>query len=234
MKVNSVAISKINKNSCQKLRRVPVAELKEVFFWYNLDDPPVLRNLNLTIYSGDTVAVVGESGSGKSTLGYLLSSLAPSLVYGRVKGHISIPEENGTYLGQNPETNSFCSTVLNELAFPLENRGIEREDIAYKIALRVVEEKSGCLGKYLFSRIEELSGGWLQRICAEACLIAAPSIVVLDEPTSMLSEENKKTFLESLSDAFERFRESAFVIITHEPALIRLCTRCIRMSKGTA
>ncbi len=158
-------------------------------------DGPALRDVSLTVEPGEFVVLAGLSASGKSTLLRAASGLVPHFHGGDVAGRVVVggldTREHGPgdiaavagTLFQDPETQVVLGTVRNELAFPLENRGLGASAVA-----RGVEEVALALGiETLLDRpTGELSGGELQRVALGASVAGRPALVLLDEPTSQL------------------------------------------------
>ena len=117
-------------------------KLKNVSFAYSKDSANILKNINLEINDGECVAFIGASGCGKTTLTRLINGLAYKFYGGKLKGEISIdginPLEKELYeigrkvgsIFQNPKSQFFAENVEDEIAFGLENYGIEIEKIA--------------------------------------------------------------------------------------------------------
>jgi len=170
-------------------------ELINVSYRYPRTNRTVIRDLSLTVSEGEVLAVLGENGAGKSTLCKILNGIIPHSVGGRMKGQVLIEgidtqgssiKELSTKVGivlEDPETQLFTTSVLNEVAFGPENLCISKDEIL-KRAERVLELVR--LDGYEKRPPSDLSGGQKQRLAIAAGLVMQPSILVLDEATSQI------------------------------------------------
>jgi len=171
-------------------------EIKNVSFYYESNDREAgLRNINLTIKSGETVLLCGESGCGKTTLTRLINGLIPNYYEGRLEGSIivkgkDIPKaplyETASVVGsvfQNPRSQFFNIDTTSELAFGCENMGMEKEEILRRIEKTARElNMENLMDRSIFA----LSGGEKQKIACGSVSALDPEIIVLDEPSSNL------------------------------------------------
>ena len=133
----------------------------------------LLKNINLTINSGEITVITGKSGSGKSSLLKVLNGIIPEVLQAKLAGEIIYNEKNifeddiskrAKYIStvfQNPKTQFYCINTTDELAFALENRNIPKDEI-----LKTIDEYTKLLntGKFLERDIFTLSGGEKQLV----------------------------------------------------------------------
>ena len=182
-------------------------QITNLTYKYPISEEPVLRNINLNVKKGELCAIIGANVSGKTTLCNAIRGFVPKFYKGEISGEIIVngkdvqKEEIGStaldigFVFQNPFTqiSGIAKTVFEELAYGLENMGIERE-----IIIRRVEETMR------MTKIEEfrdrnpfqLSGGQQQRVALAAILVMGQPVLVIDEPTSQLDPQ-------STDDVFE-------------------------------
>lgn len=160
-----------------------------------------LSGINMEIQKGDFVAIIGANGSGKSTLakhinGLLLPSDGDVYVDSfNTKDIESIwnIRKNVGMVFQNPDNQLIATTVEDDVAFGLENIGIEEEEMKRRVdwALNIVE-----MNELRTSEPHLLSGGQKQRVIIAGALAMNTTYLVLDEPTSMLDPKGRKKILE--------------------------------------
>ena len=172
-------------------------KLENVNYKYPLEEKNTLQNINIEIKKGEFWAVIGKNGSGKTTLCNILRRFVPDFYKGELTGKITlegkelkdysqkeIVQKIG-FVFQNPFTqiSGVKNTVFEEIAYGLENLGIERETIISEVEkiLKLLEiEKLRDKNPY------NLSGGQKQRVALASIITMNPDILVIDEPTSQL------------------------------------------------
>jgi energy-coupling factor transport system ATP-binding protein len=170
-------------------------------------ETPILQNLTLGIEEGEFLLVTGPSGAGKSTLLRCLNGLVPHFYGGTVAGQVRVDGRDPVALGprgmadvvgfvlQDPEAQFVVEKVEDELAFALENQGLDP-----LVMRKRVEEVLDQLGIAPLRRrsINALSGGERQRVAIAAVMTLQPQVLVLDEPTSQLDPQAAEEVLDTL------------------------------------
>jgi len=170
-------------------------EIKNLTYSYPLEKKKSLENINLNINQGDVLLVIGKSGSGKSTLAKCISGAAPHFYGGTIEGNIRL---NGklieemqhseraqeiTMVFQDPEKQLIMNKVHREIAFGLENVGVDEN----KIKRRVFESMQFAnILDLAYRDISTLSGGEKQKVAITSAIAYLPECIILDEPTSQL------------------------------------------------
>lgn len=173
----------------------------------------VLKGVNLHIRGGECLAIVGASGSGKTTLLRVLAGLEEA-----DEGRVLIDGEPVHGVGteravifQEPRLLPW-RTVIENVAFPLEVRGLSRDE-ARRRARRYVQLVG--LGDFIEAYPAQLSGGMAQRVGIARALAIQPEILLLDEPLGALDAMTKLTMQEELTRIW-REEKVTMVIVTHD------------------
>lgn len=224
--------------------RKSVIEIKDLSFTYagKGDPEPALKNINLTIYEGEYVALIGLNGAGKTTLLLCLNGVVPNMIMGDFVGEVVV-EGKDTYetpvremaktvgmVFDNPAFQMSQMFVSEEVALGMESLGVSNEDMHQRVpeVLDIVG-MSGLEDRSPF----ELSGGQQQRLAIASALAMDPSILVMDEPTSNVDPIGKD---EIFAVADQLNRESAMTVIMaeHEVEVIAAyADRVVVMEKGS-
>ena len=172
-------------------------KIENVNYKYPLEDKQALKNINIEIKKGEFWAVIGKNGSGKTTFCNMLRRFVPDFYKGELTGKIMLEDKELKdysqkelvqkigFVFQNPFTqiSGVKDTVFDEIAYGLENLGLEKEEIISKVEkiLKMLEiEKLRDRNPY------DLSGGQKQRVALASIIAMNPDILVIDEPTSQL------------------------------------------------
>ncbi len=209
-------------------------EFNNVYFAY--EETQVLRNINLTINKGETVALVGPSGGGKSTLVDLIPRFMDA-----TQGAISIDGVDVKDLKQdslrriigvvNQESILFNDTIFNNIAFANAEATEEQVIQAAKIA-NAHEFIMGTEAGYqtnIGDRGSKLSGGQRQRICIARAVLKNPPIMLLDEATSALDTESERLVQDSL---YKLMENRTTVVIAHRLSTIQNADKIIVLEAG--
>ena len=202
-----------------KSSQTPVIELKDVGF--SFDSAPVLRDVNLTILQGDFVAIIGPNGGGKTTLvKIILGLLKPQK--GKVRLLGSPPEKSSKRAGYMPQyatgEKDFPIRVIDVVLLGL--MGVTGCGPFFKKDERRRAEKAlDLVGMLSFAqkRVNELSGGQLQRTLLARALVSDPEILFLDEPMANIDIGGQTKLFDLLGKLNE---EMTIVFVTHDVGLL--------------
>lgn len=218
----------------------PALEVRDLTFAYPAElsggDAPVLANVSLAVEQGAFVLLVGATGSGKTTLLRLAKpEVSPAgacsgevRAFGRDVRDLN-PRESAETVGfvfQSPDNQIVCDTVWHELAFGLENLGVDEPAMRLRIA-----ETCQFLGiePWFRRHTHELSGGQRQMLALASVLAMRPRLILLDEPTSQLDPLAEKDFL-ALLFRINRELGVTVVVATHQPEpMVAYATAALRL-----
>lgn len=199
-------------------------EFKNVSFSYD-GQREVLKQINMTVAKGQTVALVGQSGSGKSTMVDLLPRYhdvteGEILIDGINIKEIGFKDLRSLIGNVNQEAILFNDTFFNNIAFGVENATMEQVVEAAKIANahEFIMEKPEGYQTNIGDRGSKLSGGQRQRISIARAILKNPPILILDEATSALDTESERL----VQEALERLMKTRTTIaIAHRLSTIK-------------
>jgi len=199
-------------------------------------DYSVLRDFSLTVETGEAVLIKGPSGCGKSTLLHAICGLIPGVIEAECSGEVLVfgePVQNlsvaerAKRLGivfQNPETQLFCDSIEDEIAFGLENICTPRDEMARRIdeMLKLTD-----MDKLRFASPKELSGGQKQRVVLAAVMALDPKVLLLDEALSQLDSRGKGMLREQFSQL--RSEGCTMLMVDHDDELVSIASRIINL-----
>ncbi len=213
-----------------------IVKLEQVVFKYDGQERNAVDHVSFEIFEGEWLAIVGHNGSGKSTLAKLLNGLLfPE------SGRILVKEKELTeetvwdvrrqigMVFQNPDNQFVGTTVQDDVAFGLENAGIPREEMITRVgdALHKVN-----MDQFLNQEPHHLSGGQKQRVAIAGVVALSPSVIILDESTSMLDPKGREEVLETVRMLMEE-RGVTVISITHDLEEAARADRMIVMNQGS-
>jgi len=197
----------------------------------------VLDGLALSVAAGEWLAIVGASGAGKSTLLNLLGGLdTPSTGEVSVAGQsLSRMSENERSQWRNQRLGFVFQThhllpeftALESVAMPARIGGAPKQEA--KAKAKALLEQLG-LAERLSHRPAALSGGERQRVAIARALVNEPACVLMDEPTGNLDPDTAEQVLAAMSEL--RDRDTAFVVVTHDPAIAQRMDRQLTLANG--
>ena len=233
---------------------MPLLELKDVSFKYvnrNKDDSLdsseaqdstfALKDVSLSVESGEFVGIIGPSGSGKTTLASLFSGAIPHHYSGELLGSVKIAGQDTNNLAltniaclvgsviQDIDAQMVAANVEDEILFGLENFGVAHSEIPSRIdeALQIVG-----ISDLRNRDLDTLSGGQKQKVAIAAILALKPKVMVLDEPTCALDPVSSKMIFSILKDLNKNFGITVVVIEQKVALLSEYCKRLVVLSNG--
>lgn len=231
----------MDSNEQQSINDFKIIEVRNLSFKYPKSEKEILKNINLDIEKGASIAIVGENGSGKSTLVNLLLG-----IYNEYDGEILVDKINLKYINMESYYSLISAVFQNftclhqslktNILFGLDNESstdIEINEVLKKLGIdnRCKEFKNGLdtmLNKQ-FKDGEDLSGGEWQKIAIGRVMLRNPKLIILDEPTSALdpiSELEIFRLFESVS------KNKTTITISHRLGITRFVDKIIVMNKG--
>jgi energy-coupling factor transport system ATP-binding protein len=217
------------------MNKKPLVQLENVSFQYDMEAGFALNNVSFEIYEGEWLAIVGHNGSGKSTLAKLLNGLQfPQKGSITVNGVLLTEEtvwDTRKLIGmvfQNPDNQFVGTTVQDDVAFGLENNGIARDEMVERVTHSLDKVK---MGQFLDQEPHHLSGGQKQRVAIAGVIALRPSIIILDEATSMLDPRGREEVLETVRELKEHHHMTV-ISITHDLEEAVRADRILVMNKG--
>ena len=212
------------------------SEIQFDHVWFKYENDWILRDINLTIEKGKTIALVGQSGSGKSTMVDLIPRF-----YDVNEGAITIDGVNvknmtlfdlRSYMGNvNQEAILFNDTIYNNITFGVESATMEQVIEAAKIANAhdfIMETEDGYQTN-IGDRGGRLSGGQRQRISIARAILKNPPILILDEATSALDTESEKLVQQAIENLM---KSRTAIVIAHRLSTIKNADEICVMHNG--
>lgn len=219
--------------------KIPLMQISNLVKSYHLEgiSTTILKEVSLTVYEGDLLAIVGASGSGKSTLMNIIGLLDKA--------------DSGTYLLKNRNVAALTDDELAELrnqnigfvfqqfnllprftamqnvALPLIYRGVAAAEIKERVLVAL--ERVG-MHQYAQHRPTQLSGGQQQRVAIARALVTEPQVILADEPTGALDSRTGNEVMNLFLSLHAQGR--SIIMITHDEQIAALCQRKITLVDG--
>ena len=218
----------------------PIINATQVYFDYQNEEDgtvfPVLKGIDLKIRDGEFVAVLGHNGSGKSTFAkhcnaILLPTSGDVLVAGintKEEDRLFDIRQNVGMVFQNPDNQIVATIVEEDVAFALENMGVEPAEIRRRVdeALKQVE-----MYEYREHAPHQLSGGQKQRAAMAGILAIRPRCTVPAEPTAMLDPKGRREVMKTIRQ-LNREHGTTVVLITHYMEEAAVSDRVVVIDNG--
>lgn len=211
-------------------------EIKNLKFKYNQDQTSyTLNDVSFHVKHGEWLSIVGHNGSGKSTTARLIDGLLVAESGQIIVDGQELTEENvwdiRDKIGmvfQNPDNQFVGATVEDDVAFGLENKGLSYEEMVSR-----VQEALSFVGMTEFKGREpaRLSGGQKQRVAIAGIVAMRPSILILDEATSMLDPEGRQELIQSIKAIRQQYGMTV-LSITHDLDEVAMSDRVLVLKKG--
>ena len=213
-----------------------IIELEDIHYRYHEDDArEALAGVSLEIRRGEWLAIIGHNGSGKSTLAKVMNGLIEAntgsvVVNGKMLTAETVFDARRTVgmVFQNPDNQFVGTTVEDDIAFGLENIGLPREEMLERVT-KVLEMVK--MSDFRTKEPARLSGGQKQRVAIAGVTALEPSVIILDEATSMLDPKGR---LEVISTIQKLHKEKKITVIsiTHDLDEAAQADRVVLMEQG--
>lgn len=211
-----------------------IIEVKDLTFEYE-DNDKTIDHISFHIQKGSYTTILGHNGSGKSTIAKLLMGLLEKKSGTIIVGGVELNEENlykvRSQIGivfQNPDNQFIGATVRDDIAFGLENMCVDP-----KLMDDIINEYASKVGMkdFLDHEPTKLSGGQKQRVAIAGILAMSPSIIILDEATSMLDPRGRNE-MNKLVHQLNKDKNMTILSITHDIEEAALSDEVILLNHG--
>ncbi len=211
-------------------------EIKNLKFKYSQEQTSyTLNDVSFHVKRGEWLSIVGHNGSGKSTTARLIDGLLVAESGQIIVDGQELTEENVWNIRdkigmvfQNPDNQFVGATVEDDVAFGLENKGLSYEEMVSR-----VQEALSFVGMTEFKDREpaRLSGGQKQRVAIAGIVAMRPSILILDEATSMLDPEGRQELIQSIKAIRQQYGMTV-LSITHDLDEVAMSDRVLVLKIG--
>ena len=213
-----------------------IIEVKNLSYRYDhKSEDYILKDVSFHVKQGEWLSIVGHNGSGKSTTVRLIDGLLEAesgdIIISGDKLTADNVWEKRRQIGmvfQNPDNQFVGATVEDDVAFGLENQGMD-----YPMMVKRVHEALELVGMQNFKEREpaRLSGGQKQRVAIAGVVALQPDIIILDEATSMLDPEGRLELIRTVKKIKDK-NHLTVISITHDLDEISLSDRVLVMKNG--
>jgi len=215
---------------------IKIENLSHIYNYNKKDQIKALDSINLEIKNGDFISIIGSNGSGKSTLAKHMNCLLLPTTGDVWVDKMNTRDTNKVWeirrkvgmVFQNPDNQIIATTVEDDIAFGLENIGVNTQLMRERVdwALEVVE-----MEEYKKSEPHLLSGGQKQRIAIAGAIALHSSYLVLDEPTAMLDPRGRREVIDIVKK-LNREENITIIYITHLMEEAVESSQVIALDKG--
>ena len=213
-----------------------IIEVRNLKYKYdNESENYTLNDVSFQVKKGEWLSIVGHNGSGKSTTVRLIDGLLEAesgdIIISGDKLTVENVWEKRRQIGmvfQNPDNQFVGATVEDDVAFGLENQGLD-----YNLMVERVQQALELVGMQDFKEREpaRLSGGQKQRVAVAGVVALRPDIIILDEATSMLDPEGRLDLIQTVKKIKDS-NQLTVISITHDLDEIALSDRVLVMKEG--
>ena len=215
--------------------------IDDLWVRYREEEDYAVKGLSLRIDEGEFVILMGPSGCGKTTLCYTIMGIIPRVIKAEVKGSVKVfdldpltasPTDLAKYVTivfQNPEMQLVTTSVYEEVAFPLENFGLPKDEIERRV--KEVLEVVGLSGLENRSPAS-LSGGQKQALAIASVLALRPRVIILDEPTSQLDPQGTKRVTDLILKLRREFDTTILAVEHRIEWAVEYVDRIVVMNEG--
>lgn len=208
---------------------------KDLSYWYTDKSNALFKDVNLEFEAGKSYAIVGQSGSGKTTLVSLLAGLdkprAGSIEFaGQDIARIGLPNyrrRDVSIVFQAYNLFTYMTALENLMSALAITGGQHKKDREYA---RSMLRKLGLTEEQIGKNVQKLSGGQQQRVAIARTMVCDAPVVVADEPTGNLDEENTQEVIALFQDIAHE-QNKCVIIVTHEPDVAAQCDVVLRLAK---
>ena len=206
-----------------------IIELNNATYTYPASENASIKNLTLQFEEGKFYAIIGKNGSGKSTLCSMIRGFIPHFYKGHLDGTVNVYGKNINdysmgelalnvgYIFQNPfnQITGIKDTVFEEIAYGLENFGVEKNEIIDRVN-KVIDTVG--IKHLKDSNPFSLSGGQQQKVALASIIVLEPNILVIDEPTSQLDPEGTEQVFNIINILKEK--KKTIILVEHKVDMI--------------